>query len=122
MNCSLCKYRAQVLGFEQEVGLDQSSHHHHVEGLTEACDLCERECTGACSPDGVPIPLGGGHHHAMTTAMGLTTAMGPTTAMPRITATVITHTRTLSTPSVRPPCARQSHKTTHLSLKPEAIG
>lgn len=64
MNCSLCKYRAQVLGFEQEVGLDQSSHHHHVEGLTEACDLCERECTGACSPDGVPIPLGGGHHHA----------------------------------------------------------
>ena len=64
MNCSLCKYRAQVLGFEQEVGLDQSSHHHHVEGLTEACDLCERECTGACSPDGVPIPLGGGHHHS----------------------------------------------------------
>ena len=63
MNCSLCKYRAQVLGFEQEVGLEQSSHHHHVEGLTESCDLCERECTGACSPDGVPIPLGGGHHH-----------------------------------------------------------
>ena len=63
MNCSLCKYRAQVLGFEQEVGLEQASHHHHVEGLTEACDLCERECTGACQPDGVPIPLGGAHHH-----------------------------------------------------------
>ena len=63
MNCSLCKYRAQVLGFEQEVGLDQASHHHHVEGLTEACDLCEKECTGACQPDGIPIPLGGAHHH-----------------------------------------------------------
>ncbi len=63
MNCSLCKYRAQVLGFEQEVGLEQTSHHHHVEGLMEACDLCERECTGACQPDGIPIPLGGAHHH-----------------------------------------------------------
>ncbi len=61
MNCSLCKYRAQVLGFETEVGLAQASHHHHVEGLTDGCDLCELECTGACQPDGVPIPLGGGH-------------------------------------------------------------
>ena len=66
MNCSLCKYRAQVLGFETEVGAPQHSHHHHVEGLTESCTLCERECTGACQPDGVPIPLGGhshGHEH-----------------------------------------------------------
>lgn len=61
MNCSLCKYRAQVLGFETEVGAPQHSHHHHVEGLTDGCDLCDRECTGACQPDGVPIPLG--HHH-----------------------------------------------------------
>jgi sirohydrochlorin cobaltochelatase len=59
MNCSLCKYRAQVLGFEQDVGRVQESHHHHVEGLAESCTLCERECTGACQPDGVPIP----HHH-----------------------------------------------------------
>jgi len=58
MNCSLCKYRAQVLGFEREVGLPQHSHHHHVEGSMESCDLCERECTGACQPDG-QIP----HHH-----------------------------------------------------------
>jgi sirohydrochlorin cobaltochelatase len=63
MNCSLCKYRAQVLGFETEVGAPQHSHHHHVEGLTESCTLCERECTGACQPDGVPIPMGG-HDHA----------------------------------------------------------
>lgn len=33
MNCGLCKYRAQVLGFEAEVGLPQQSHHHHVEGV-----------------------------------------------------------------------------------------
>lgn len=67
MNCSLCKYRAQVLGFEHEVGAPQHSHHHHVEGLVESCTLCEAECTGACQPDGVPLPLGGGrdsdHHH-----------------------------------------------------------
>ena len=33
MNCQLCKYREQVLGFEIEVGLAQESHHHHVEGI-----------------------------------------------------------------------------------------
>lgn len=33
MNCQLCKYREQVLGFEAEVGLPQESHHHHVEGI-----------------------------------------------------------------------------------------
>jgi len=33
MNCQMCKYREQVLGFEDEVGLAQASHHHHVEGL-----------------------------------------------------------------------------------------
>jgi sirohydrochlorin cobaltochelatase len=71
MNCSLCKYRAQVLGFEQEVGAPQRSHHHHVEGLVESCTLCEAECTGACQPDGVSLSPGEapgeahghGHHH-----------------------------------------------------------
>lgn len=33
MNCQLCKYREQMLGFEDEVGLRQESHHHHVEGI-----------------------------------------------------------------------------------------
>ena len=33
MNCQMCKYREQVLGFEDEVGLPQESHHHHVEGI-----------------------------------------------------------------------------------------
>jgi sirohydrochlorin cobaltochelatase len=67
MNCSLCKYRAQVLGFEREVGLPQHSHHHHVEGSMESCDLCERECTGACQPDGQAAGPGSHsehpHHH-----------------------------------------------------------
>ena len=33
MNCQMCKYREQVLGFEAETGLPQESHHHHVEGI-----------------------------------------------------------------------------------------
>ena len=33
MNCSLCKYRTQVIGFEGDVGAPQESHHHHVEGI-----------------------------------------------------------------------------------------
>ncbi len=48
MNCSLCKYRDAVLGFESEVGLAQTSHHHHVEGNMEECSLCENECNGKC--------------------------------------------------------------------------
>ncbi len=68
MNCALCKYRAQVLGFESEVGTPQESHHHHVEGMgaaapgsqVEDCDLCDTFCTGKCRV------VGGhdhGHHH-----------------------------------------------------------
>ncbi len=33
MNCKLCKYREQIPGFEDQVGLAQMSHHHHVEGI-----------------------------------------------------------------------------------------
>ncbi|MEO1197923.1 MAG: sirohydrochlorin chelatase [Pseudomonadota bacterium] len=69
MNCSMCKYRAQVLGFEAEVGLAQESHHHHVEGMGASapgsnvanCPLCDTFCTGACR-----LPEAGGtdaHHH-----------------------------------------------------------
>ena len=65
MNCSMCKYRAQVLGFEDEVGLPQESHHHHVEGKgvsapgsnVEDCTLCTTFCTGECRLKG------DGHHH-----------------------------------------------------------
>ena len=33
MNCSLCKYRTRILGFERDQGAPQESHHHHVEGI-----------------------------------------------------------------------------------------
>ena len=33
MNCQLCKYREQMIGFEGDVGAPQTSHHHHVEGI-----------------------------------------------------------------------------------------
>jgi sirohydrochlorin cobaltochelatase len=37
MNCQLCKYRNQVIGFEAQVGEAQKGHHHHVQGIgTEA--------------------------------------------------------------------------------------
>tara|TARA_B100001250_G_C19784964_1_gene783692 strand:+ start:372 stop:1433 length:1062 start_codon:yes stop_codon:yes gene_type:complete len=49
MNCSLCKYRSDLMGFEKDVGSPQESHHHHFEGLTDdGCSLCESECTGDC--------------------------------------------------------------------------
>src|SRR3546814_19635325 len=57
MNCKLCKYREQVLGFEAEVGLAQESHHHHVEGIG----------TGAAGHhhhhDHDHPDTGQGHHH-----------------------------------------------------------
>ncbi len=55
MNCGLCKYRAQVLGFEAEVGLPQESHHHHVEGIGTDADK-----TNGHHHDHVH---GHGHHH-----------------------------------------------------------
>ena len=33
MNCQLCKYRAQIVGYEDEVGAPQAGHHHHVRGI-----------------------------------------------------------------------------------------
>ena len=50
MNCQMCKYREQVLGFEAEVGLPQESHHHHVEGIgggLEDCP-CKGDCDASC--------------------------------------------------------------------------
>jgi sirohydrochlorin cobaltochelatase len=33
MNCRVCKYRAQVIGYEAEVGTVQAGHHLHVRGI-----------------------------------------------------------------------------------------
>jgi sirohydrochlorin cobaltochelatase len=69
MNCALCKYREQVLGFESEVGLKQASHHHHVEGIGSGLEHCPcgGDCDGSCRDvafcrrHGLPLPA---HNHA----------------------------------------------------------
>ncbi len=33
MNCQLCKYREQIIGYEDDVGAPQVGHHHHVRGI-----------------------------------------------------------------------------------------
>ena len=35
-NCSLCKYRVQIIGYEKEVGAPQRGHHFHVRGGGES--------------------------------------------------------------------------------------
>ena len=32
MNCQLCKYRTQIIGYEADAGAPQQAHHHHVRG------------------------------------------------------------------------------------------
>ncbi len=75
MNCQMCKYREQILGFEAEIGLPQESHHHHVEGIMGAeaginappPPLSGRDAVGAAKrrvrrddPAPSPSPQGGG--------------------------------------------------------------
>lgn len=70
MNCQMCKYREQVLGFEADIGQKQESHHHHVEGIgggLENCP-CNGDCDASCREEdfcrehGLPFtPL---HSHA----------------------------------------------------------
>jgi sirohydrochlorin cobaltochelatase len=70
MNCQMCKYREQVLGFEADKGRTQESHHHHVEGIgggLENCP-CKGDCDASCRDEafclkhGLPwTPL---HSHA----------------------------------------------------------
>ena len=80
MNCQMCKYRTQVLGFEADVGAVQESHHHHVEGIgTSAdCEYCDGVCNSMCKTapkkvrapvfeldaDALIKPVASGHHHA----------------------------------------------------------
>ena len=39
MNCTLCKYRVQIVGFETQVGEPQQAHHLQVSGLLEKAGL-----------------------------------------------------------------------------------
>ena len=74
MNCQMCKYRTQVLGFEADVGAPQESHHHHVEGIGTAadCQFCDGVCNGMCKtakpqftldPGAILNPHSHGHGH-----------------------------------------------------------
>jgi len=38
MNCGLCKYRTQVIGYEADAGAPQAGHHHHVRGIGTDAD------------------------------------------------------------------------------------
>ena len=38
MNCRLCKYRAQIIGYEASAGAPQEGHHHHVSGIGTDAD------------------------------------------------------------------------------------
>ncbi|GHD57612.1 sirohydrochlorin cobaltochelatase [Thalassobaculum fulvum] len=58
MNCQMCKYREQVLGFEAEIGLPQESHHHHVEGIGSGGHSHDNDHGHGHSHD-----HGHGHHH-----------------------------------------------------------
>ncbi|MFQ6017691.1 MAG: sirohydrochlorin chelatase [Kiloniellaceae bacterium] len=63
MNCKLCKYREQILGFEAEVGLPQESHHHHVEGIGTGAAGHERGPDHGDEPGHRHGPGRHGHHH-----------------------------------------------------------
>ncbi|MDA8870823.1 sirohydrochlorin chelatase [Rhizobiaceae bacterium] len=72
MNCQMCKYREQVLGFEDQVGLAQESHHHHVEGIgggLENCP-CKGDCDASCRNEdfcrehGLPFTPVHAHDHS----------------------------------------------------------
>jgi len=41
MNCSLCKYRVQIVGFEEQVGAPQRPHHMQVRGVLDAAQGTE---------------------------------------------------------------------------------
>lgn len=38
MNCQMCKYRVQIIGYEDDLGAPQTGHHHHVEGIGTDAD------------------------------------------------------------------------------------
>ena len=68
MNCQMCKYRTQIIGFEDQVGLAQESHHHHAEGAgvgvdPSQCDLCDDACIGLCTAQKPHHHHGDGDHH-----------------------------------------------------------
>lgn len=59
MNCQLCKYREQIIGFEDSVGAPQVGHHHHVVGAGTEEDAQDHGVHYGDHHHG----HGHGHHH-----------------------------------------------------------
>jgi sirohydrochlorin cobaltochelatase len=61
MNCQLCKYREQVLGYEADQGAPQVGHHFHVRGI--GTDVDHEHEHGHGHSHGHPHYHHGHHHH-----------------------------------------------------------
>lgn len=60
MNCSLCKYRTQIVGFESQVGEPQQGHHYASKGKSTKTSVYPLDCTtsnSATSPSIQAQPL-----------------------------------------------------------------
>jgi precorrin-8X/cobalt-precorrin-8 methylmutase len=57
MNCSLCKYRVQIVGFEQQVGEPQRAHHLSVRGLLAQPGTAVAPAAPATYKQYVPHPI-----------------------------------------------------------------
>ena len=72
-NCSLCKYRTQIVGYEGEVGKVQEAHHHHVRGILGDSHTHHHETEGAHSHSHPhthhqhdhPVDVGHTHGHSL---------------------------------------------------------
>ncbi len=67
MNCALCKYRSELIGFESEVGLSQENHHHEQAEL-EIKSFCDEISDESFKKDNqelnIDINLGHQHSHS----------------------------------------------------------
>lgn len=61
MNCQLCKYRTQIIGYEADVGAAQAGHHLHVRGIGTDADHGHHHHDHGHSHD---HDHGHGHSHA----------------------------------------------------------
>ena len=58
MNCSLCKYRVQIVGFEEQVGAPQQPHHMQVRGLAGRQTVGAIASMAMIGPAGAPAAIG----------------------------------------------------------------
>jgi len=63
MNCRLCKYREQVLGYEAAAGQAQVGHHHHVRAPGDSHDHGDHAHDGHGHDHGHDHPHDHSHDH-----------------------------------------------------------